>query len=103
METLLSIKNKMHSASCSDLSALLTEANSILATNLDMVPWARSHIYREYNRRKFILCAGADMMEPYDSGFRPVGPISFVTESVILLEDGSNLLLEDGSNLLLES
>ena len=31
------------------------------------------------------------------------GGVSVVTESALLLEDGTNLLLEDGSNLLLEA
>lgn len=102
MATLATIKNEIHRASCAQLDTLLGEAQSLLASNPSLENWMRTHVFKEYNRRKFKLCGGVGMLTPFDGGLKPLGTLYSGDPSYLFLEDGTNILLEDGSELLLE-
>lgn len=101
MVTVASIKNEIHVADCSDLNTLKSEADSFVASYPTILDYAINHWYREYNRRKYLYCGGADMISPFDAGFRPIGYLGL---DPFLLEVGTSesILLEDGTPLLLE-
>lgn len=71
MATIGTIKNEMHIADCAQLSVLKAEADQMAIDNPTLLLWFRHHVYREYNKRKFLYCGGADMISPYDAGFAP--------------------------------
>lgn len=99
------IKQRIHTASCSDLADLLEEARGYVEANPSLENWFRIHFFREYNRRNFFLCGGGAMITPFDGGLKPTGDLGATTGdgSAILLEDGTDLLLENGDPILLET
>lgn len=101
MPSISEFKNLIHVADCGELDSLKEELDTLVAGNLDMLNYAIQHPYREFNKRKKIICNGSGMITPYDSGYRPIGYIPD-TGSYILLEDGSYLLLENSDKILLE-
>lgn len=101
MATIATIKNEIHRANCSELDSLLSQAQTLLASNPSLESYMRTHVFKEYNRRKYKLCGGAGMLTPFDGGLKPLGTIAS-SSSTILLEDGTGILLEDGTNILLE-
>lgn len=101
MSAISSIKNRIKQAAPSELSSLLSEAQSLLAANPSLDNYFRIHIFKEYNKRAFKV--GATMLTPYDGGFRPSGDVSGSPSSnLLLIEDGTSLLLFDGTEFLLE-
>lgn len=101
MATVATIKDEMHIASCAELLTLKTEADQMVVDTPDLYNWFIHHVYKEYNRRRFLYCAGTDMIEPYNGGFVPIGYSPSVGNSV-LLENGNYVLLENGDFLILE-
>ena len=71
MADISTIKNEMHTASCSGLLTLKAEADLMVIANPELSSWFTQHVYKEYNRRRFLYCTGGDMVEPYDGGFTP--------------------------------
>lgn len=102
MASLSELKNKIHIAPCADLESLKDQVDEYIIENPGLINYAIEHPYREYNRRKFYLCAGDGMITPYDAGFRPTSYTPSTGGSYILLEDNTEILLENGDNLLLE-
>lgn len=94
---------RIHIATCDQLAALKTEAESYIAGTPSLIPYFISHWGRELNRRSNHLC-GSPLYLSYDGGLRPTDPNEYLdfTDYYLLLEDGSYLLLEDNSRIILE-
>lgn len=103
MSIVSSIKNDIHSASCSELPALKAESDTMVAMDPSLLGWFIDHVYREYNKRILTSCPLGTPITPMDSGYRPVdyNPISG-SSPALLLESGGYILLESGGKILLE-
>lgn len=102
MATVSTIKDEMHVASCSELLTLKSEADQMVSDYPELFGWMLHHVYKEYNKKRFFECGGANMISPYDGGFIPVDYTPFPSASALFLENNDYILLEDGDFILLE-
>ncbi len=104
MADISTIKNEMHTASCAELLVLRAEADVMVSETPELLNWFLHHVYKEYNKRRFNLCGGTEMIEPYNGGFIPIGyvPSGLDDGDFLLLEAGDAALLQNGDFILLE-
>ena len=102
MASISEFKNRIHIANCADLDTLKSQIDSYVTDNPSLLSNAIQHIYREFNKRKYKICGGIGMIEPYDAGFRPTSYTPSIGAGYILLENDAEILLENGENLLHE-
>ena len=101
MASIAEYKNRIHVADCSTLDSLKEEVDDLVISSPSLLNYAINHPYREFNKRKMLICQGSGMITPYDAGYRPINYVPSAG-SRILLESGDFILLESGDKLLLE-